>query len=405
MALTRAGGLNARTGTGRMLPLGDFTGAFGDSAVLLPLLLALAWQTGASAVVMLVTTGLAYCATGWLFRLPIPVQPLKSLSIVAIASGATLSELQVAGVLLGTIYLLVSFMDVDRLARIVPDALVHGFQLGLGVMLLLTALGLLGATPLELAIVIAAGAVVVLLTRCTGLPLLGAVALGGIGWGLFHAEPVVATATGDGLRASLIGMMVLPQIALTLTNSVLGTHRAAQAYYGERAARVTPRRLLTSLGLGNIAVGLVGGMPYCHGSGGVTAHRHAGARTWRANMVMGAALLALAGLLLAEGGGLPAFPGVLQAMLIGVIGVFHLQLSGPSWRRPDTAALLIVMGAAALLAQSMLAVLVSGVAGLGVGWLLRRHGRLPRAWPPRVQQWMGAEPPGDAERDAGRRQA
>lgn len=375
----------------RRLYPGDFSGAFADSAVLFPLLLALAWQTGASAAIMLVTTGIAYLATGWLFRLPIPVQPLKSLSIVAIAAGVSLAELQVAALLLGAIYLSISFMQVDRVAARVPDVLVHGFQLGLGVMLLLTALRLLGATPGELALVVAAGAGVIVLTRLTGLPLLGAIAVAGLLWGIGHAEPIAAAGAADhGLRTMVIGMMVVPQIALTLTNSVLGTERAARAYYGRDAWRVTPRRILTSLGVGNLVVGVVGGMPYCHGSGGVTAHYRGGSRTAGSNVIVGLALLSLAAVLIAGGGGLPDFPVVLQALLLGVIGVFHLQLSRPSWQHLDTAAILVIMGLAALLFQTMLAVLIAGIVALGIRYLL-----LPvrRAEPPR-EDAAASVPPG-----------
>jgi sulfate permease, SulP family len=344
--------------------LGDISGAFADGAVLFPLLLALAWQTGGSVVIMLATTGLAYIVTGWLFRLPIPVQPLKSLSIMAIAAGASAQELQAAGLLLGAIYFSISFLNVNRLAGRIPDVLVHGFQLGLGILLLLTAVKLMNGTVHEMLLVAFAATVVIGLTRFSGLPLLGMIAVAGLLWGIWHADIPMGSGHEASLRPPIVALMVLPQIALTLTNSVLGTQRAAQAYYGDAAWRVNPRRLLTSLGLGNLIVGALGGMPYCHGSGGVTAHYRGGARSWLSNVVIGNALLLLAALLLLGGGGLPEYPPALQALLLGVIGVFHIQLTYASWRRVDTALILAVMGITALLAQSMLWVLVSGVIAL-----------------------------------------
>lgn len=352
--------------------LGDVSGAFADGAVLFPLLLALAWQTGASVVIMLATTGLAYLVTGWLFRLPIPVQPLKSLSLMAIAAGASAGELQAAALLLGGIYFSLSFLNVNRLAGRIPDVLVHGFQLGLGILLLVTAVGLLGGSWQEMAGVALAGAAIVTLTWATGMPLLGLLAVGGLLWGLWHAQPVATDTSTEGLRADVVALMVLPQIALTLTNSVLGTQRAAAAYYGDAAWRVNPRRLLTSLGLGNLIVGAVGGMPYCHGSGGVTAHYRGGARTWLSNVVMGNALLLFAALLLIGGGGLPEYPPALQALLLGVIGVFHIQLTYASWRKLDTAMILVLMGLTALLSQSMLWVLVAGIMAVAGRWLWLR---------------------------------
>lgn len=343
---------------------GDAAGAFADGAVLFPLLLALAWQTGASAVVMLATTGIAYLATAWLFRLPIPVQPLKSLSVMAIAAGASAAELQAAGILLGLIYFSISFLRVNRLANHIPLVLVHGFQLGLGIMLIVAALKMLGAEPAELAVVLVAAVVLVVVTRSTRFPVLGVIAAGGLVWGMWHAVPATAPDGEQALRASVVALMVLPQIALTLTNSVLGTQRAAHDYYGERAERVTPHRLLHSLGIGNLLVGLAGGMPYCHGSGGVTAHYRGGSRTWRSNAIIGVTLLAMATVLLTGGGGLPEYPVVLQALLIGVIGWFHFQLAAPSWRGRESRWVLVVMGITALVFTNMLAVLIAGVAAV-----------------------------------------
>lgn len=356
---------------------GDLAGAFADGAVLFPLLLALAWQTGASAAVMLATTGAAYLATGWLFRLPIPVQPLKSLSVMAIAAGASAQELQVAGLTLGLIYFAIAWLPVNRCSDRIPLVLIHGFQLGLGVMLMVAALRMLGAAPAELAVVVAAAVVLVLFTRLTRWPVLGLVAAGGLVWGLFHAVPVSGDVADTGIRATIVALMVLPQIALTLTNSVLGTERAARDYYGERAERVRPRRLLQSLGIGNLVVGAVGGMPYCHGSGGVTAHYRGGSRTWRSNAIIGSTLLAMSALLVLGGGGLPEYPATLQALLIGVIGWFHFQLARPSWQLPHSRIVLLLMGVTALLLSNMLAVLIVGSASLLAAWRLGYHFPVP----------------------------
>jgi len=357
---------------------GDLAGAFADGAVLFPLLLALAWQTGASAAVMLATTGAAYLATGWLFRLPIPVQPLKSLSVMAIAAGASAQELQLAGLMLGLIYFAISWLPVNRLSDRIPLVLVHGFQLGLGILLMITAMRMLGASPVELGVVATAAVVLVLITNWTRWPVLGLVAAGGLVWGLLHAVPAASAATDSGLRATIVALMVLPQIALTLTNSVLGTERAARDYYGQRAGRVTPRRLLRSLGIGNLVIGALGGMPYCHGSGGVTAHYRGGSRTWRSNAIIGTTLMGMSALLVIGGGGLPEYPAVLQALLIGVIGWFHFQLARSSWRLLHGRAVLLLMGATALVSTNMLAVLVVGVTALLVAHRLGYRFPAPR---------------------------
>lgn len=365
MATAQAGNPTAPASAVRQRCMGDLSGAFADGAVLFPLLIALAWQTGASAATMLVTAAVAYIAAGFLFRLPIPVQPLKSLAITAIAVGASLAEIRLAGAALGVIFLLIMLADVNRLARLVPAVIVHGIQLGLGVILLLKALALIGFQPLLVAGAAALALAILALQRSTGRPVLGGVAVASLLWGLWEATPAVAAADPGGLRPWVVVMLVLPQIALSLTNAVLGTERTARAYFGADADRVTPRRLLGSLGLGNLAVAAVGGLPYCHGSGGVTAHVHGGSRSEWSNFVIAGALLALAAAL-HLGGGLPAYPAALQAILLGVVGLLHLQLARPSWRSAETRPILLLMAATALLSQNMLAVLVAGSALLAL---------------------------------------
>ena len=201
-------------------------------------------------------------------------------------------------------------------------------------------------------------------------PWLGVVALAGLIWGVATGGGVAPAPFSEGLRVGVVALMVLPQIALTLTNSVLATERAAHAYFGEEAARVTTPRLLGSLGVGNLVVAALGGMPYCHGSGGLTAHYRGGSRSWRSNAVIGVALLGLALWLVLGGGGLPGYPPALQAMLLLVIGVFHMQLAAPSWRRPQGRWVLVPMALAALLLQNMAAVLVVGALAVLLVWRL-----------------------------------
>jgi MFS superfamily sulfate permease-like transporter len=122
-------------------------------------------------------------------------------------------------------------------------------------------------------------------------------------------------------------VLVLPQIPLTFANSCLATADAARTYFGERAARVSPGRLATTLGGANVIAGTIGGMPVCHGAGGLTAHHSFGARTAGAPLLMGAGLIALA---LAAGAGLgallAAFPLPLLAGMLGAAGVLHIRL-------------------------------------------------------------------------------
>jgi SulP family sulfate permease len=89
-------------------------------------------------------------------------------------------------------------------------------------------------------------------------------------------------------------LLVLSQIPLTLGNAVVATSDAARLYFGERGSKVTCKALSLGMGLANIVAGLLGGMPVCHGSGGLTAHYRFGARTGGSNLMIGTICLALA---------------------------------------------------------------------------------------------------------------
>jgi len=156
--------------------------------------------------------------------------------------------------------------------------------------------------------------VVVMLVETGGVP----------SWGPSALElPSLSTAT----FAAALTALVIPQLPLTFANSCLAPADAARTYFGERARRITPGRLSMTLGSANIFSGAIAGMPVCHGAGGLTAHYAFGARTGRAPLALGCALLVVG---LAAGSGLAviliAFPLPILAGLLATAGLLHIQL-------------------------------------------------------------------------------
>lgn len=88
--------------------------------------------------------------------------------------------------------------------------------------------------------------------------------------------------------------LVLPQIPMTLGNAVVAYADLSGEYFGEDSMRVTYKSATISMGLANCLVFTVGGMPLCHGAGGLAAHYRFGARTAGSNLFIGAVFLALA---------------------------------------------------------------------------------------------------------------
>jgi SulP family sulfate permease len=92
-------------------------------------------------------------------------------------------------------------------------------------------------------------------------------------------------------------LLVLPQIPMTLGNAVIAYADLSKEYFGEASGRVTYRSACISMALANLMSFLTGGMPLCHGAGGLAAHYRFGARTAGSNLIIGSIFIILVVLL------------------------------------------------------------------------------------------------------------
>ncbi len=312
----------------------DILGAFADGAVLFPLLALLSMHAGFSSITVLLTTGTVYIIAAAICRIPMSVQPLNSIVIAAVAAGAKLAEIKLSGLLLGITCLGLCLLNVDQISKRVPAAVIHQLQFGLGILLIFQGLkagGNFAGLLTPVGILALGGAVFMVASpNIAWLPLLGLVATAGLFIAVFFSSkidtPAAITATTTSIRFGMIASLLLPQLALTLTNSVLATRDVAHRYFNEKASHVTIRNLLGSIGLGNVLISLVGGMPFCHGSGGITAHIRGGSsRAW-STALMGFVLIGLAAVQALNGTRVLVYPPQLVMSLLVATGVFHLQL-------------------------------------------------------------------------------
>jgi hypothetical protein len=315
--------------------LRELSGALGDLGTLLPLMLGAIAVAGLAPMPVLLGFALAYIATAFCYRLPIPVQPMKAVTAVLLTAGLTPAGLAAGGVMLGAALLLLGATGwIDRLGRLVPQSVLAGLQLGLGVALGLVALRLMGTAPwLGAATVLLVAALLLVQRMPTALIAVFLAALAGHAFGL----PALSVPANGWALPALVGppsrsevhqvlaVMVLPQLALTVTNAIILTALLAGDCYGERARGVTPRRLSISSGLANLLLAPFGALPMCHGAGGVVAHHRFGARTGGAPLMLGAALLALA--LLPGGAGLALLAAVPAAALGALLLVASVGLA------------------------------------------------------------------------------
>ena len=388
-------GILSRIGRYR-LTTGELSGAFADLGVLIPLEAALIAINGINPTSTLLGVGVAYVLAGWYFRLPMPVQPLKAFSVIAIAQALSPSVIAAGALLMSlSLFLLASTRAIEYLNRVVPQQVVRGVQFGLGVLLIRSAAGMVFTKPflvggegrryLDLAgFDVSVGVLVGLLSVALLLffiwrPLLPAgavVAVAGVAIGL--------ALEGDGVRLSLgpspmefawpeagdfskaFVVLVIPQLPLTVTNAVIATVDTARSYFGEEARRVTPVRTSLSMVAGNLWAGLAGGLPICHGSGGLTAHFRMGARSPVSTSITGAMLVTVA--LLFGGSALEVrslVPYAVLGALLLYVGVQHLLLG----LKVEDPRHLVVVAVVGVVAAAPFGNLASGAgAGLVVSW-------------------------------------
>ena len=312
--------------------------------MLVPIAVALIVVNGLSPTAVLLPAGLLYLAAALVYRLPVPVQPLKAFGAIAIAKGFGANEIAAGALLMGAIFFTAGQLGiVDRLSLAFPRPLIRGVQLTVGLLFLKIAWGLVADPPRAFAahelapawaVPIAFGAAAVALVFKRAGATLALVATGAVVAVVSSGDVAFGPSAIDIPSFSLATLgvaftaLVIPQAPLSFANSCLATADAARAYFGERAAaRVRPGRLATTLGGANLVAGAIGGMPVCHGAGGLTAHYTFGARTAAAPVVLGTTLLVLA---VAVGSGLgellSAFPLPILAALLGTAGVLHIGL-------------------------------------------------------------------------------
>ncbi len=372
----------------------ELAGAVADVGVLVPIAVALIVKNGLSPTAVLLPAALLYLAAAAAYRLPVPVQPLKALGAIAIAQGLGSDAIAAAALLMGAIFLVLGRSGlIDRVAVFFPRAVIRGVQLTVGILFLKIAWGLVTEPPaafadaalaaetaLPLALVVL-GLALALKRYPVALVLVGTGAVVMLARGAGAADLGPSAVAFPSLDAATfwtaLVVLVVPQLPLSFANSCLATADAARVYFGERAEPVRPGRLATTFGSANLLAGAIGGMPVCHGAGGLTAHVACGARTGGAPGAIGATLLVLA---LGAGAGLgallAAFPLPILAGLLASAGVLHIGLLR-DLRGAGAWALALAVGSVGVAMNLALAVAL----GLAAWWLVeaaRRVGLVPR---------------------------
>jgi MFS superfamily sulfate permease-like transporter len=162
-------------------------------------------------------------------------------------------------------------------------------------------------------------------------------------------------------------VLALPQIPLSLANSVLATRQLAEDLFPER--RFTIKRIGLTYAVMNLINPWFGGVPTCHGSGGMAGHFAFGGRTGGSVVIYGSVLLALG---LFFGGGFDEIAKAFPLPMLGAVLLF--EALALVWLVRDTAHDRVQFPIAILVGLLAAGLPYGYVVGLLVGTLLARLG-------------------------------
>ncbi|CAG8447386.1 153_t:CDS:2 [Gigaspora rosea] len=268
--------------------LSEISGSLGDLGTLLPILVSLAITGQISLTSSFIFGGLWNIISGFMFRIPMCVQPMK---------GEVLS----AGIGVGA---MIFALGITRTIRLVgnwtPISIIRGIQLGAGITLIIKAAALVNqrskwggsswewsdnyewalvsfifvfifysSRRIPTALILFLLGLIIALIKVINKKTLPSVSFN---------YPEVVVPTSDEFKTGFLSAS-LGQLPLTALNSVIALASLAEDLFPKWSRIVTVEKISISIGLMNLIGCFFGSIPYCHGSGGLAGQYRFGART------------------------------------------------------------------------------------------------------------------------------
>ena len=335
----------------------EFAGSLGDLGIVLPLAIGMIIVNGLDPSGLFLSVGIFYIFTGLYFGITTPVEPMKVIGAYAIATAMSPQQIMASGILMGVCLMVIGATGaITFIGKYTPKAVIRGVQLSTGTLLMAEgikfmigktklqvlhqmaepylAVQQLGPIPVGLVIGIIGAALTLLLLDNKRTPaglvfvgtgiLIGLLmgtrqGLGDIRPGLYLPRILpLGFPEGPDFTFALLAL-VLPQMPMTIGNAVIAEMDLSINYFGTAARRVTGKALCVSMALGNFLSALLGGMPLCHGAGGLAAHYRFGARSAGSNLIIGAIFILLTLLL---GNHILALFNLIPMAILGVLLLF-----------------------------------------------------------------------------------
>jgi sulfate permease, SulP family len=335
----------------------EFSGSLGDLGTLLPLALGLILVNGLSPNGVFLSVGLFFIFSGLYFGVTVPIQPMKVISAYAIATAMTAPQITASGYLIGLVLLVIGTTGaITAIGKYIPKSVVRGVQVSTGTLLTVEGIKFMlgttrlqvlrqaaepylsinsvGPVPVGIIIGLAGGLLTLLLLDNKKFPAGAVVVLGGIALGLIFGIRAGLDKINPGIHLPqflplgwptkadftfALFALVLPQIPMTLGNAVIAYADLSKDYFGDNSKKITYKSVCVSMALANLVSSTIGGMPLCHGAGGLAAHYRFGARSAGSNLMIGGIFVVLA---LALGDGSLAVIYLLPLSVLGILLLF-----------------------------------------------------------------------------------
>ncbi|WP_319548376.1 putative sulfate/molybdate transporter [Desulfogranum marinum] len=341
----------------------EFAGSLGDLGTILPLAVGMIMINGMHPTGVFLGFGLFYILSGMYFRVTCPAEPMKVISSYALATGISVGQIQASCLWFFLLLLILGTSGmITSIGKIIRKPVIRGVQLATGLMLVMQGVKLMAGTspmqliqhmaepnmtvqaigPIQLSWLIGGllGLLALLLLDNKHLPAAIIVVATGIGAGLLFSAPEnleriqlgiflpallpYGLPTLDELTIAFI-VLVLPQLPMTVGNAIISNADLTGQYFPDTGKRVTYRSLCLSMALANIGSFFIGGIPMCHGAGGLASRYRFGARTAGSNLIIGGIFL---GLVFFLGPNAVALINLIPFSALGVLLIFAgLQLA------------------------------------------------------------------------------
>lgn len=309
----------------------ELSGSFGDIGTDFPLIAGMILACGLDPASTLIMFGLMQIVTGVLYGIPMPVQPLKAMAVIMITQKLSSNLLYGAGLAIGVVMMVLTITGLLQwLAKFIPKCVVRGIQLGLGFSLASLALkDYIQSDAIGGYILAAIGFVIaVFLLGNRKYPAALFIILLGFAYAIFFKLDFTAIANSVGLALPhvhvpgisdiLTGLLLLtlPQLPLSLSNSVIATRQTISDFFPDRS--VSLNKIGMTYSCMNLVLPFFSGIPNCHGAGGLAGHYTFGARTGGSVVIYGLLYLTL-GLFFSQ-----SFAEVIKAFPLPILGVILL---------------------------------------------------------------------------------